>query len=684
MSRFKSVIFCTLLLSVFAISCTNADTPQSEYGADADYYMGLRSLESNDTETAMRLFRQAAKKGSPAVVRRAQEELTHLGSVTERIQNCKALYTSYNDEDALTVLCAELVNDREYADVIKYTQDVDVATCDTQLAYYRCLSLYQKKDSRFAHEFFTWCTARPFTEEQNNLLQTIEAADPVIQFRALVFNREDGNAYLKAKEILAEPKKLLPQIASDIGKAFMRGSTQFASNAALLDSVVNDVPKNCAFYIWFYAGRLYEKNGSSASRIKDRLSHAMQSANDEGQFDNACWYYLNAALKSSAAEAVEEIEQYRTQWHDPFYYDDFFDTLSVRLISEHLWKQYYRVATLIDGYASDETVAKFSYVSARFIQQGFISFNEPTEPIVMTLLTRALRSGSDFYYRLLAASSLGLSNEEVEKLILSYGNKTERSVNADYETLMNGYADFGLSEYIYAQWQQYDAYLSQDCIVRLAGFLRDCAEKANGHANQYYEQSIRMASRRLVYPESQPSQELLSLAYPTDYSDSVSQAAKRFELSEYMLYALIRSESFFAPAVASHANAIGLTQLMEATAADIARKLRMQDYNLEDPDTNILFGAFYLEEMLRRIEDAPVLGFFAYNGGISRVRSWKKSAALEFSPKKLSNDLFLEALPYAETREYGRKLTAASAIYGWLYQNEQPLQIVDSLLGLSK
>ena len=66
------------------------------------------------------------------------------------------------------------------------------------------------------------------------------------------------------------------------------------------------------------------------------------------------------------------------------------------------------------------------------------------------------------------------------------------------------------------------------------------------------------------------------------------------------------------------------------------------------------------------------------------MRSWKKSAALEFSPKKLSNDLFLEALPYAETREYGRKLTAASAIYGWLYQNEQPLQIVDTLLGLSK
>jgi soluble lytic murein transglycosylase len=123
---------------------------------------------------------------------------------------------------------------------------------------------------------------------------------------------------------------------------------------------------------------------------------------------------------------------------------------------------------------------------------------------------------------------------------------------------------------------------------------------------------------------------------------------------------------------------------MEATAADIARKLKMQDYNLEDPDTNILFGAFYLEEMLRRIEDAPVLGFFAYNGGISRVRSWKKSAALEFSPRKISNDLFLEALPYAETREYGRKLTAASAIYGWLYQNEAPLEIVTNLLGLSK
>ncbi len=684
MARFKSVVACVLILSAFAISCTNADSPQSEYGSDADYYMALRSLESRDTETAMRLFRQAAKKGSPAVARRSQEELSHLGSVVERIQNCKALYNTYNDEDALLVLCAELINDREYADVIKYTQNIDVSTCDTQLAYYRCLALYHKKDSRFTQEFFLWCTARPFGEAQNTLLQSIEDADPLIQFRALVFNREDGNAYLQAKQILSEPQKLLPQIASDIGKAFMRGSTQFAANAALLDSAVNEVPKNCAFYLWFYAGRLYEKNGSSVSRIKDRLSHAMQNANDEGQFDNACWYYLNAALKSSAEEAVNEVEQYRTQWHDPFYFDDFFDTLSVRLISEHMWKQYYRVATLIDGYASNETVAKFSYVASQFIEQGYISFNEPTEPIVLTLLSRSLRSGADFYYRLLAATALDVPQADIEKLILSYGNKTERQLNSDYETLMNGYADFGLSEYIYDEWQKYDAFISQDCVVRLAGFLRDCAEKANGHSNTYYEQSIRMASRRLVYPEAQATRELLSLAYPTDYSASVSNAAKRFELPDYMLYALIRSESFFAPTVASHANAIGLTQLMEATAADIARKLKMQDYNLEDPDTNILFGAFYLEEMLRRIEDSPVLGFFAYNGGISRVRSWKKSAALEFSPRKISNDLFLEALPYAETREYGRKLTAASAIYGWLYQNEAPLEIVTNLLGLSK
>ena len=74
------------------------------------------------------------------------------------------------------------------------------------------------------------------------------------------------------------------------------------------------------------------------------------------------------------------------------------------------------------------------------------------------------------------------------------------------------------------------------------------------------------------------------------------------------------------------------------------------------------------------------LAAFSYNGGISRVRSWIKSASIQFGAKKVPNDLFLEALPYSETREYGRKILSAAAMYGWLYYDLNPVKVAEEIL----
>ena len=680
MASHRASVFVLLLLLVFPVACTKAETPQSEYGSDADYYMALRALDSRDTETATRLFSQAAKKGSPFVARRASEELGKLGSVGERIETLEKLYKTYSDETSLLALCRELTADNEYASIIKHTAGIDLASCDNEIAYYRFLAMLKKSDSKFSDSFLEWCTSRPFSSFHYKIYSQIESPLPLVQFRASVYDKKYEEALAFAKQLLSEPHSVTPQLASDIGKCLLYGSTRYAENAALCDNAATQVNKNCVFYMHFYAGRLYEKAGSSFTRIKDRYKKAMDESASDSLFDNACWYYLSAALNSSPQEAVDEVSEFRSKWHDPYYYDDFFDTLSLRLISEHLWKEYYRTATLIDGYASDETVAKYSYMSARFIQSGYLKFNEPSEPIVQVLLTRCLSSGSDFYYRILAAHELKLPEDEIEKLLLAYGIKTEYKIDPDCEKLMNGYADFGLSNYIYSEWQRFDSLIGSACVERLSGFLKDCADNANGSLNSYYEQSIRMASRRVNYPEGTLTKTLLSLAYPKDFSQHVEEAAAKFETPDYLMYALIRSESFFAPKVTSYASAVGLTQLMESTAADVARKLRINDYNLEDPKTNIMFGTFYLAELQSRLNGAYINSFFSYNGGITRVRSWIKSAALEFGTDSLANDIFLEALPYAETREYGRKITAAASLYAWLYDGISINNVVEQIM----
>ena len=81
---------------------------------------------------------------------------------------------------------------------------------------------------------------------------------------------------------------------------------------------------------------------------------------------------------------------------------------------------------------------------------------------------------------------------------------------------------------------------------------------------------------------------------------------------------------------------------------------------LEEPGVNIRLGAVYLRYLMDRTE-SPLVALLAYNGGIGRVRRWRTAEA------RLPVDLFLETIEYPETREYGRKVLAAAAAYGYLY-----------------
>ena len=120
---------------------------------------------------------------------------------------------------------------------------------------------------------------------------------------------------------------------------------------------------------------------------------------------------------------------------------------------------------------------------------------------------------------------------------------------------------------------------------------------------------------------------------------------------------------------------------MEFTASDIAHRFKMPDYSLTDPETNIRFGTWYLSNLISRCDNSPLLGFFSYNAGITRVRRWLQSSLIEFGKKSnMPLDLFLETVPFAETREYGRKLISASIAYEWLANPQNFQKTVKNLI----
>jgi len=172
----------------------------------------------------------------------------------------------------------------------------------------------------------------------------------------------------------------------------------------------------------------------------------------------------------------------------------------------------------------------------------------------------------------------------------------------------------------------------------------------------------------------------MELLYPRYFDEEVRIAASRWGVEEEILYGLVRTESAFIPDVVSHAGAVGLAQLMPATGLDVANRIRRsvdlrflgKDPDLRDPQTNLHLGAWYYADLLRRTE-RPMLALFSYNGGISRVRRWVAEDGI------LPEDLFLETITIRETRDYGRKVLAAGAVYGYLYYGKSLEQVVSDL-----
>ena len=114
------------------------------------------------------------------------------------------------------------------------------------------------------------------------------------------------------------------------------------------------------------------------------------------------------------------------------------------------------------------------------------------------------------------------------------------------------------------------------------------------------------------------------------------------------------------PDARSRVGATGLMQLMPATARWVARQIPVQPYRqdmLVEPETNILMGTYYFRRVLDELGH-PVLAAAAYNAGPGRARRWRDHRALEAA-------VYIETIPFNETRDYVKKVFANA----WFYRH---------------
>lgn len=159
---------------------------------------------------------------------------------------------------------------------------------------------------------------------------------------------------------------------------------------------------------------------------------------------------------------------------------------------------------------------------------------------------------------------------------------------------------------------------------------------------------------------------VLKKQYPIEYKKYVEKYSKEYSIDPFLIYSIIKAESNFNKDDISVTGAIGLMQIMEDTAYEVAQKANIEINNkqqLHDPKVNINIGIAYFANLLKIYDNNLNLSIIAYNAGMGNVNKWVK--------QKVINDdgTDIENIPFKETKIYTQKILKNYENYKKIYND---------------
>ncbi|MBE3578237.1 MAG: lytic transglycosylase domain-containing protein [Limnochordales bacterium] len=158
--------------------------------------------------------------------------------------------------------------------------------------------------------------------------------------------------------------------------------------------------------------------------------------------------------------------------------------------------------------------------------------------------------------------------------------------------------------------------------------------------------------------------------YPLTYAEVVDRYAREYSIDPFLIMAMIRVESSFKPQSISPRGAVGLMQVMPATAQDMAARIGIEEFDPEhdllEPETNIRIGVCYLADLVREFGPRTAVVLAAYNAGRGTVRRWLEQEIWDGDPGGLAR------VPYDETRRYVARVLTTVRWYYRIYRGRWP------------
>lgn len=383
----------------------------------------------------------------------------------------------------------------------------------------------------------------------------------------------------------------------------------------------------------------------------------------KGDFErtNILWHQLDNRLKftheqnyalrdSLARQTIASDADYTRDWvmaNDPNYEDPYLTEWRVRLaLKDRDWEAVQRTIQFLPADKREKADWRYWWARADIELRGELSVS--TQLILQQL---AAERG---YYSFMAADIL---NED-------YQLEAVRTVDPTLISEIEQHDAINRARELYLLGENFTAGLEWNYGMRSLNKAEQVAAAQLALNWGWSHQSIMTAIRAGEWDD-------LTLRFPTPYKDTFKSIAKKENIDLKWIYAIARQESAFSPSANSPVGARGIMQLMPGTARTVARQMGIPKPRTEDlvsPESNIAMGGFYLGQLLEQFGDNRILATAAYNAGPSRVERVLLRQAGE-----LPADIWIENLPYGETREYIKNVLAFSVIYANKLELDKPI-----------
>jgi hypothetical protein len=413
------------------------------------------------------------------------------------------------------------------------------------------------------------------------------------------------------------------------------------------------------------SGRNY-RQAFQRAKAEANLRKVTSETQNALQRDRCLWFILDMRLKSSRESGLAEIERSAAQWSNAGYFDDVLDKLLTELTLKKDDTSLLRLYRVARPYVSSFILFRLEFTLA--VRGYEVAGPNGGAPIKTSgSLSRAM--GTLYYTFLLSVMGRGNSTifgvrrktsdahekkDGGKRATQDGGAKTDSRQRNSVNGLVLGFMDFGLYERGYGSALRNLEALDAETLFGLASRMAAANHLADG---------MRLMDIYLARRPGSPTLEEWRLAYPRPYRNQLESLAGDTGIPLPLLYAVIREESYFDPHSGSRAGAVGLMQLMPETAEEMAGELKLQGYNLKNPEDNLELGTRYLAKLLRKTGSWPKT-LMSYNAGPTKVRRWTRRY------RSFADELIVEIVPFAETRHYVRKVLVSTVLYSLIYTED--------------